>query len=191
MRVIAGENRGAILETIPSRKTRPTLGRVKEALFSMLGDQVIDAEVLDLFAGSGSLGIEALSRGAKNVVFIDNNPKCVRVIRKNLNKFGLNVKGSVYVRDACKTINFLANQNKKFDIVLMDPPYNTEELEKIMNNTHLKDILNSGTILVIEHSKRNILPCSAIKELCHVKSRRYGDTVLAFYEFKQTGSPEN
>jgi len=191
MRVIAGENRGAILETIPSRKTRPTLGRVKEALFSMLGDQVIDAEVLDLFAGSGSLGIEALSRGAKNVVFIDNNPKCVRVIRKNLNKFGLNVKGSVYVRDACKTINFLANQNKKFDIVLMDPPYNTEELEKIINNPCLKDILSSSAVLVAEHSKRNTLPCSAIKELCHVKSRRYGDTVLAFYEFKQTGSPEN
>jgi len=191
MRVIAGENRGAILETIPSRKTRPTLGRVKEALFSMLSDQVIDAEVLDLFAGSGSLGIEALSRGAKNVVFIDNNPKCVRVIRKNLNKFGLNVKGSVYVRDACKTINFLANQNKKFDIVLMDPPYNTEELEKIINNPCLKDILSSSAVLVAEHSKRNTLPCSAIKELCHVKSRRYGDTVLAFYEFKQTGSPEN
>ena len=186
MRVIAGDNKGALLETIPSRKTRPTLGRVKEALFSMLGDQVIAAEVLDLFAGSGSLGIEALSRGAKNVVFIDNNPKCVRIIRKNLNKFELDVKGSAYVRDACKTINFLANQNKKFDIVLMDPPYNTdntEELEKIINNPHLKDILNSGAVLVIEHSKRNTLPCPNIKELCPVKSKRYGDTVLAIYKF--------
>ena len=187
MRIIAGDNKGAILKTIPNRKTRPTLGRVKEALFSILADKVVDAEVLDLFAGSGSLGIEALSRGAKNVVFIDNNPKCVRIIRKNLNKFGLDVKGSAYVRDACKTINFLASENKKFDIVLMDPPYNTEELEKIMNNTHLKDILNSGAVLVIEHSKRTTLPCPNIKELCHVKSRRYGDTVLAIYKFKQTG----
>ncbi len=185
MRVIAGENKGAILETIPSRKTRPTLGRVKEALFSMLGDQVIDAEVLDLFAGSGSLGIEALSRGAKNVMFIDNNPKCIRIIRKNLNKFGLDVKGSAYVRDACKTINFLASENKKFDIVLMDPPYNTDELEKIMNNTHLKDILNSGAVLVIEHSKRNTPPYPNTKELCPVKSRRYGDTVLSIYEFNK------
>ena len=184
MRIIAGDNKGAILETIPSRKTRPTLGRVKEALFNILGNQVIDAEVLDLFAGSGSLGIEALSRGAKNAVFIDNNPKCVRVIRKNLNKFKLDVKGSAYVRDAYKTINFLASENKKFDIVLMDPPYNnTKDLEKTMNNTHLKDILNSEAVLVIEHSKRNTLPCPNIKELCHVKSRRYGDTVLAIYEF--------
>ncbi len=183
MRVIAGENKGAILETIPSRKTRPTLGRVKEALFSMLGDQVIDAKVLDLFAGSGSLGIEALSRGAKNVVFIDNNPKCIRIIRKNLNKFGLDVKGSAYVRDACKTINFLARENKKFDIVLMDPPYNTKEAEKIIDNPHLKDILNSGAVLIIEHSKRNTLPCPNIKELCHIKSKRYGDTVLAIYSF--------
>ena len=171
MRIIAGDNKGAILKTIPNRKTRPTLGRVKEALFSILADKVVDAEVLDLFAGSGSLGIEALSRGAKNVVFIDNNPKCVRIIRKNLNKFGLDVKGSAYVRDACKTINFLASENKKFDIVLMDPPYNTEELEKIMNNTHLKDILNSGAVLVIEHSKRNTLPCPNIKEIGRASCR--------------------
>ncbi len=183
MRIIAGDNKGAILETIPSRKTRPTLGRVKEALFSMLGDKVIDAEVLDLFAGSGSLGIEALSRGAKNVVFIDNNPRCVRVIRKNLNKFGLDVKGSAYVRDAYKAINYFAGKNKKFDIVLIDPPYNTGKLEEIINNPRLKDILNSEAVLVIEHSKRNTLPCSDIKELCLVKSRRYGDTVLAIYEF--------
>ena len=191
MRVIAGENRGAILETISNRKTRPTLGRVKEALFSMLGDQVIDAEVLDLFAGSGSLGIEAISRGAKNVVFVDNNPKCIRIVRKNLNKFGLNLKGSVYVKDAYRAINYFAGKNKKFDVLLIDPPYNTGELEKIINNPCLKDILNSRAVLVIEHSKRNTLPCPNIKELCHVKSRRYGDTVLAFYEFKQTGSSEN
>ncbi len=181
MRVIAGKNSGAVLETIPDRKTRPTLGIVKEALFNILGDKVIDAEMLDLFAGSGSLGIEALSRGAKNVVFIDNNSKCVRVIHKNLNKFDFGVKGSAYVRDAYKTINFLANRNKKFDIVLMDPPYDTKEAKKILNNPRLKDILNSKAILVIEHSKRNTPPCSNIKELCHIKSKRYGDTILAIY----------
>jgi len=187
MRIIAGNNKGAVLKTISDRKTRPTLGRVREALFSILADKVIDAEVLDLFAGSGSLGIEALSRGAKSVMFIDNNPECIQIIRKNLIKFGLNSKGSSYIRDACKTINFLANQNKKFDIVLMDPPYNTDELDKIMNNTPLKDILNIGAVLVVEHSKRKTLPCPNSKELCLVKSRRYGDTVLSIYEFKQTG----
>ena len=191
MRVIAGENRGAILKTVPSRKTRPTLGRVKEALFNILANKIADAEVLDLFAGSGSLGIEALSRGAKNVVFIDNNPKCIRIVRENLNKFGLNLRGSVYVKDAYKAINYFAGKNKKFDVLLIDPPYNTGELEKIINNPCLKDILSNSAVLVAEHSKKNTLPSSDIKELCHVKSRRYGDTVLTFYEFKQTGSSEN
>ena len=184
MRVIAGNNSGAILKTISDRKTRPTLGIVREALFNILGDKVVDAELLDLFAGSGSLGIEALSRGAKNVVFIDNNPQCIRIIHKNLNKFDFGVKGSAYVRDAYKIINFFANQNKKFDIILMDPPYRAGKIEKIINNSRLKEILNSKAILVIEHAKRYAPSCSSIEELCHIKSKRYGDTVLAIYEFK-------
>ena len=187
MRVISGDSRGSILETISGRKTRPTLGMVKEALFSMLGDKVVEAEALDLFAGSGSLGIEALSRGARNVVFIDNNPKCVRIIRKNLDKFCLNLKGSAYVRDVYKAINHFANQNRKFDIVLTDPPYDTGEAEKIIKNPRLKNILNSKAVLVIEHSKRTTLPCPNIKEFRSIKSRRYGDTILSIYEFKQKG----
>ena len=182
MRIIGGKNRGAVLKTISDRKTRPTLGRVKEALFNILGNKIVDAEVLDLFAGSGSLGIEALSRGAKNVIFIDNNPKCIRVIRKNLDKFDLNLKSVLYVKNAYKAITYFAGKNKKFDVILIDPPYNTGELEKIINNPCLKDILNSSAVLVIEHSKRNTFSCPDIQELCHIKSRRYGDTVLVFLQ---------
>lgn len=120
MRVITGTARGRRLQTLPGEATRPTADRVKEALFSMLQFEIEGRQVLDLFAGSGQLGIEALSRGAAGCVFVDSNPEAADVIKKNLQTTRLFARAHVLCRDA---LDFCAHSRDRFDLVLLDPPY--------------------------------------------------------------------
>lgn len=147
MRVISGTARGTLLHSIEDIHTRPTLDRVKESLFNIIQNDIEDAVVLDLFAGSGAIAIEFLSRGASKAYICDKNPKAVEMIRKNLQKTHLEQKAVVYNQDYKECLKSL--QNVQFDIIFLDPPYKMDlaiEAIKQINNTQL--LKNCGKLIV-------------------------------------------
>lgn len=122
MRIVAGKRKGLVIKSIDSDSTRPTRDMVREALFSILTNKIMDSKFLDLFAGSGAIGIEALSRGATEAFFADTNPKCIAVIKENLEKAKFNEQAKVFNSDYKLVLKKL--QGNKFDIIYIDPPYN-------------------------------------------------------------------
>lgn len=148
MRVISGNNRGMQLLAPEGMDTRPTQDRIKETLFNMIAFDIPDSVFLDLFAGSGQMGIEALSRDAKHCVFVDNNAAAVAVIKENINDCKLTAESRVLNMDS---LDYLKVAKGQFDIVLLDPPYNKGIIEKVLDNidAHLSD----RAIVVCEHEK--------------------------------------
>ena len=147
MRVISGMSRGLKLDSPDGLDTRPTLDRVKEALFSMLFDKVADADVLDLFAGSGALGIESLSRYANSCVFTDANPKAINVVKANLKKTPFSDRAKVIMTDA---LTFLKKTDDKFDIIFLDPPYAAGLYEEVFKVIKEKCLLKKDGLIVAE-----------------------------------------
>jgi 16S rRNA (guanine966-N2)-methyltransferase len=171
VRVVAGEFRGRRLAAPRGARTRPTADRVREALFSMLGD-VSGARVLDLYAGSGALGIEALSRGAESAVFVERDPRAVAAIGRNLESLGL--EQEVVRQDA---VRFLARTEGMFDLVFCDPPYDSASRLAGPLTEHLPDVTSEDARIVTESDKRNPLelPFPLVTE------RTYGDTRIAIH----------
>lgn len=143
MRVISGKARGHKLFSPEGMHTRPTADRVKEAVFNVLMGDIHDSHILDLFSGSGALGIEALSRGAKSAVFVDNNAESIDIIRKNIEKTKLSTNSDIIMDDACSAVKSLGDLGRKFDVIFMDPPYYgnavAETLDCICRSGILKD----------------------------------------------------
>lgn len=189
MRVIAGLFKGRILERIETQSIRPTSDRVKEAMFSILGDKVINCSFLDLFAGSGSVGIEAYSRGAAEVVFIDSNKDSIKVLRNNLVKIGLKEGIEVYNTDYSNAISKLASRRKIFDIIFLDPPYKQnisfDAIKKIFKN----NILSSYGIIIIEQNVKEFTN-EEIYTYKLIKKKIYGNTQLSFYVFNEVDREE-
>ena len=177
MRVISGTARGALLKTPEGLATRPTADRVKEALFSIIQFDLPGASVLDLFGGTGQLGIEALSRGAKNAVFVDESEKACRLIKENLKRTNFLETSKVYRSDYAA---FLKNCTEKFDIIFLDPPYAEVFLENSLNLITEIDILQSGGIIVTERPLGKELLCS-FSDLQRSKDYKYGKTLLTLY----------
>ncbi len=180
MRVIAGTARGRKLYAPKGQAIRPTSDRVKEAVFNIIGCRVNDANVLDLFAGTGGLGIEALSRGAKAAYFIDSSNEAIHLIKKNLEVTGLGYTAVVFKADADKAVKWLAKDGAKFDLIFLDPPYriSVSFLDAIL--IALGDhVLQSDGLLVLEHSAK--LEPRAVKGLSVESTRVYGDTAITFY----------
>jgi 16S rRNA (guanine966-N2)-methyltransferase len=179
MRVIAGSAGGLHLD-VPKQGVRPTMDRVKAAIFSSLGEKVIGARVLDLFAGSGALGIEALSRGAASVVFVDQDRQAVATIEKNLSKSKL--RGQVRQQDVFRFLRGSLAAGS-FDIILADPPYEKAEegerfTEKILTNPILSDILANDGLLVLEKHPDESLREPGLWRL--IRARKYGATEVLF-----------
>ena len=177
MRVISGSAGGIPLRT-PSHDVRPTMDMVREAIFSSLGDRVIGARVLDLFAGSGAFGIEALSRGAAQAVFVDNHPKSIEAIRFNLQKTRLD--GSVIREDAFK---YLQKVDHPFRLIFADPPYSRHSGDRdyareILRFKALSAAIDPGGILVVERSPAKDEEPSCIWEI--TRSKNYGKTEVIF-----------
>lgn len=170
MRVIAGIAKGKRLKAPKGSSVRPTLDKVKGAIFNILGNRIIEAMVLDLFSGSGALGIEALSRGASSCVFVDTQIKC---IKDNLISTGLN--GRVIRGNVERVIKQLAKENLRFDIVLADPPYGKELARNILSWLQISGILTNSGLIVVEHSKRELIEKEKVRE------KRYGDTVVSVF----------
>lgn len=152
MRVIAGSARRLLLKTVEGMDTRPTQDRIKETLFNMINNDLYGAVFLDLFAGSGGIGIEALSRGAKEAVFIDNGSRQIACIRDNLKTTRLEGKALVMNSDVLSGLKMLERNGKKFDLVFMDPPYDRELEKHVMESFMNSSLADENTLFIIEAS---------------------------------------
>ena len=179
MRVISGIARGSKIETIDSLKTRPTLDRVKEALFNILQNDIKDSIVLDLFAGSGALGIESLSRGAKKAYFCDNNIDAIKVIKRNLEKTRLIDNAEVFFGDYTKLLNKI---KEKIDIIFIDPPYKSDLGVKALKELINKELINENSIIVIETDEidRDIKELNDVRGVTIIDERKNGRANLIF-----------
>ncbi len=187
-RVVTGQFRGTILEAPKGDKTRPTTDKVKEALFSIIQGRVPDSDFLDLCAGSGQIGIEALSRGANSVTLVDKAGDCARIIKGNIAKIHMEdsdsirfIKGSII-----PTLEMLATNGSKFDIIFMDPPYRlVPDLAKQASEVILRGgLLKEDGILIVEHAK-DMPPDESAMALLQFRSCSYGLTVITFFKNKQ------
>jgi 16S rRNA (guanine966-N2)-methyltransferase len=179
MRVIAGSAGGVQLH-VPKHGVRPTMDRVKAAVFSSLGEAIINARVLDLFAGSGALGIEALSRGAASVCFVDEDRQSIAAIEKNLGKTKL--QGRVREQDVFEFLKHFSSQ-EKFEIIFADPPYEQTKIgehftEKLLSNETLPQLLEPNGLFVLEKRPAEEIPMTKFWEI--VRRKRYGSTEVLF-----------
>jgi 16S rRNA (guanine966-N2)-methyltransferase len=179
MRIIGGVSKGRRLATPKSHSVRPTSDRVKESIFNILGEQVEGKLVLDLFAGTGNLGIEALSRGAKKVIFVEKGRQPVRLIQRNIAQIGLEGRIEIIPRDANRAIGILKGKGEIFDLILMDPPYEKGLIKRTLTKLNSHPIYHTDSILVIEHDRREPLP-DILEGWNLVRERRLGDTVISF-----------
>ena len=177
MRVITGKARGVQLKTPEGMLTRPTADRVKEALFSIINFDLPGAAVLDLFGGTGQLGIEALSRGADSAVFVDQREDACKIIRENLRRTKLESQGRVVRSDY---LDYLRRSREKFDIILLDPPYAEVFLENALKCITEIDILQSGGIIVAERPVEKELPFE-FEGYTRSKDYKYGKILLTIY----------
>ena len=177
MRVITGKARGVSLKTPDGLQTRPTADRVKEALFSIIQFDIPGTTVLDLFGGTGQLGIEALSRGAKKAVFVDEREDACRLIKENLRRTKLEPDGQVVRADY---MEYLRRCHEKFGIIFLDPPYAEVFLENSLNMITEIDILQSGGIIVTERPLGKELLCE-FPGYTRSKDYKYGKTLLTLY----------
>ena len=177
MRVITGKARGVQLKTPEGMLTRPTADRVKEALFSIINFDLPGAAVLDLFGGTGQLGIEALSRGANSAVFVDQREDACKIIRENLRRTKLESQGRVVRSDY---LDYLRRSKEKFDIILLDPPYAEVFLENALKCITEIDILQSGGIIVAERPVEKELPFE-FEGYTRSRDYKYGKTLLTIY----------
>ena len=177
MRVITGKARGVQLKTPEGMLTRPTTDRVKEALFSIIQFEIPGARVLDLFGGTGQLGIEALRRGAKKAVFVDAREEACKLIRENLNRTRLSQDSQVVRSDY---LQYLERCKDRFDIILLDPPYAEVFLENALKRITEIDILESNGIIVAERPVGKELPWE-FEGYVRSKDYKYGKTLLTVY----------
>ncbi len=184
MRIISGTSKGRKLVTPKRYSIRPTSDRVKESLFNILGAEVDDKLVLDLFAGTGNLGIEALSRGAKRVVFVEKGRQALRLIQTNLHQFGLVDRSEIIPKDVNRAIGILKQREECFDLILMDPPYEKGLIQRTLMKLDGHPIHHSGSLLVIEHNRREPLP-HILYGWNITRQQKMGDTLLSFLNFQE------
>ena len=174
MRVISGTARGRRLKELQGMDTRPTTDKVKESMFNIIQFDLEGRKVLDLFAGTGQLGIEALSRGAAHCTFVDTRRDAVALVKENLNATGFSQQASVFQSDS---LAFLSSCREKFDIIFLDPPYQTDFLERCMETVVMFDILNEHGIMVCESAADRVLP-TLPEEYQMSREYRYGKIKL-------------
>jgi 16S rRNA (guanine966-N2)-methyltransferase len=189
MRVISGIYKGRRLRGPRGTELRPTGDRLKEALFNILGPGIAGAKMLDVFAGAGAIGIEALSRGASEVVFIESGAEGRRLIRQNLELCGVGSKFRIIEQDVFTAMRALARQGFRADIAFFDPPYIWQPYVDLLDIAFNRDLVSQLSRVVIEHHRKAVLPDSGDR---YLRSRmvRQGDHCLSFYEFKGAGIRE-
>lgn len=182
LKVIGGGLRGRSLLSPRGSAVRPTAGRVRGAIFNMLMDRMDEAIVLDLFAGTGAMGIEALSRGAARAVFVDSSQTSLTLLKKNLLACGLEPVAGTLRQDATRSLSGLTRFAMSFDIVFMDPPYEQKAVGPTLAVLDATGVLKAGAMIVAEHSPREKILCDAGRFSPHDR-RKYGDTCVSFFEY--------
>lgn len=182
MRVIAGEAKGHKLKGTARKTTRAITDRIKESIFGILGD-ISGKRVLDLFAGTGSLGIETISRGAREVIFVDRDRKCVKLIRKNLSS--MNSPATVYTDTVRNRLKRLGKSSEKFDLIFVDPPFSSSAEANLLTQT-LKDIekfklVSAEGLVIARHHNKQEMP-EKVDELHLSRRKKYGEDIVCFYK---------
>ena len=185
MRVIAGDLKGRRLETPGWEGLRPTSDRLRETLFNVLAPRIKGARVLDGYAGTGAIGIEALSRGAAHVTFVERDPRAVRLIAENLRRCGITDRYAI-IRAELSDRRSRRVDGGEYDIIVVDPPYGAQELTNALAG--VEPLMSGGTLLVVEHAKRDAAPARS-GELVLARSLASGDSALAFYTRPDRSEP--
>ncbi|PIV57489.1 16S rRNA (guanine(966)-N(2))-methyltransferase RsmD [Candidatus Desantisbacteria bacterium CG_4_10_14_0_8_um_filter_48_22] len=182
MRITGGEFRGRKIKTLEGISTRPISEMARKALFDLIGPRVIDSAFLDLFAGTGSVGIEALSRNAVSAVFVENAEKAVRVIEYNLKTLGIGGRSSVFRNDVLSWLNIAEAKGDEFDIIFIGPPYYKGYADRVLDSLEKKNVLREGGVIFVQRHKKEkvIIPGG----LALADERKYGDTVLLIIKVK-------
>jgi 16S rRNA (guanine(966)-N(2))-methyltransferase RsmD len=189
VRIIAGRLKGRRLAAVRGA-IRPTADRVREAIFNILGPIVLEAQVLDLFAGTGALGIEALSRGAARAVFVENHASSLQVLRQNLAQCGLTDVSQVLPQDAARALATLAAQGERFGLIFLDPPYGKGLPGQILPLVARNNLLAQEGLVVVEH-RRGEEMADNYQHLARRDERGYGDTVISLYEHQPETSGQS
>lgn len=180
MRIISGKARGTKLYTLEGLETRPTLDRVKESLFNIIQEKIIDSVVLDLFSGSGAIGLEFASRGAKKVYLCDNSKKAINIIKQNIEKTHLEDKIELYNCDYIEALSKV--NNTKLDIIYLDPPYKTDYIKKALEKILKLNCIHENTLIIIETDdlKRILEDISYFSDIKIIDQRKYGRANIIF-----------
>lgn len=185
MRIIGGLMRGTKLYTLEGENTRPTLDRVKESLFNILNMKFNDSVVLDLFSGSGALGLESISRGASKAILCDSSKAAYKVIMNNVQKTKAENKVKVYNLDFEKCLEKLYDENYKFDIVFLDPPYESEYYRKSLELIYDLNLLSEDAVVILETDDRDRIVASIDNNKYYIyDERKYGRATLVFLNRK-------
>ena len=177
MKVISGILKGRNIKGYDIEGTRPTMDRVIESLFAMIHEDIRDSGVLDLFAGSGSLGIEAISNGAEYSYFVDNNIEVIKVLNENITNFNIKNNTKVLHMDYNKSLKYFKENNIKFDIIFIDPPYDYKVIDKVIRKITEFNILNDNALVIIEYKNK----FSEITNLSLYKEKKYADKYISIY----------
>ena len=180
MKVISGTLKGRNIEGYNIDGTRPTMDRVKESLFATIQNNIKNSVVLDLFAGSGNLGIEAISNGANICYFIDNNKEVIKVLNRNIANLNIKSNSKVILSDWKKALNDFSNQNLKFDLIFIDPPYDYNVYEKILEKVSSLNLLNENGLIILEHS--NLKFKETYNNLTLYKEKKYGNKSVNIFK---------
>jgi 16S rRNA (guanine966-N2)-methyltransferase len=188
MRIIAGKYRSRILKSLKGNALRPTSGRLRETLFNVLGPHVANSRFLDIFAGTGAVGIEALSRGAKEAVFIENHAPATTLIRRNLASLEIQNGAQILLFDALRGLEKLVQKHKPtdapFDFAFVDPPYaENVQYDRVLGFLGAAPFLSTGSLVIAEHRRTHELP-QRIGRLLQTRTLRQGDAALSFFEHR-------
>lgn len=183
MRVITGSARGHKLRTPEGRSTRPTTDKIKESLFNMLAPELYDCEFLDLFSGSGAIGIEALSRGAKSAVFSDISTECIELIKSNLKFTKLFEKAEVYKQEAIALVQELGRKGRQFDLIFLDPPYESGMAMPVLEAIVKHAVLKKDGLIVVERASE--CPLSPVEGLKITREKKYSKTTMTFLTMEE------
>lgn len=190
MRIIAGIYRNQLLQTPKGEQTRPTASRLRESLFNICQNYIDEASFLDAFAGSGAIGFEALSRGAKHVVFIEKNKEAIRCLQKNAETLGVMSQCQILHGDVFQFLQLFQKQKKQFDIIYADPPYNTKDLQSIIYSEKIIRLVDTGPLLTpkgslfIEEAIEAQPTIQDLHTLYLKKARKMGTSILQEYELQ-------
>jgi 16S rRNA (guanine966-N2)-methyltransferase len=185
VRVIGGSAKGRRLATLRTLALRPTPDRVREALFNILGGRIDDVAVLDLFAGSGAIGLEALSRGARVAVFVEAHEPACRLIESNLQRCDLDERAVVWCREVLNAMPALKIQRRTFEVIFLDPPYQTPLLEDTLHQLGDGRLLSRDGQVIAEHFFKRVLP-ERFGRLHRTRLARFGDVALSFYRVPES-----